>query len=905
MRKGAWLAAVLWAASGPALAQDLRPDRPNEIAFPPVEALCVRLRINAASEGQPCIDELEVYAPEGRENLALAARGARASASSCLAGHAIHQVAHLNDGRYGNGHSWIAAGTAGEWAQIELPRAAAVARVVFSRDREGRFRDRMPVDVTVLVSRDGQDWKAVARAKSANRPAAVPPLEPLAIPAAPDEPALLRFAFAHEAQSFWRLDRSVDPIERVLGQMERMIDRFAARGMDTAAERAQRDGLRRRQAGPADPEALQALLFDARLAKRRLMFRDPGLAPLGRILFVKRHPYLPSHNYSDIYDSRFTGGGGVCVLEIPARDGRLAPAEARVTTLFDAGRGIARDAEPDWEARTITFAFRPPGKPGEAYWNLRRMDADGGGVRAITDGPFHDYYPCVLPDGDVAFVSTRCRRRFLCWVPQSMVLFRMGPDGSNLRPLSHANLSEWGPSILRDGRILWTRSEYLDKGADYGHTLWAARPDGTHVELVYGNNSQFNLMNGREVPDSGEICATLISHFGDFNGPIALIDPDRGRFNPASATVITPDHRAVSNEGRFRDPFPVSRDCVLVSHLAAAQWALYVIDRHGNREVLYADAAIGCMGPVPLRPRPRPPVIASAIEDPAPGAPGRVTVTDVYAGLGPAVKRGTVKYLRIVEEIRSPLERRGDGRYVEAYPDFHKYYASPVDLVSGPHGWPTYVAKGVLGTAPVEEDGSAHFEVPAGRTIYFQALDGDFNEVQRMRSVLQLQEGEVRGCVGCHEDRASAGVSRPASALARPASRLQPPPWGAGPFDYSKAVQPVLEARCVSCHDGPGRNGIDLSGALDQERVPASYASLIRGGWVHHFPMGWNERHHKAGPLTFGTVKSRLFPVLEDRRHADAKLKPGELQALKCWIDLNCPLWPDYTHRHQRPASRP
>ena len=915
---------VGWVVLAPRLwGQTARPDpaAPNRISFAPVEARSVRLLIGAMSGSQACIDELEIYGPECGDNLALAARGAKATASSCLEGHAIHRIEHLNDGKYGNRQSWIAATSGEEWAQIDLPQAVKVASVVFSRDREGRFRDRMPLNVEVQVSTDGKAWTKVGQIRVAGAPPAPPSTRPhpaprppetvsaaigdlsaLTIPAQPDEKQLLRFAFAHEAASFARVERT-QPIARVLAQFEQMIQRFASRGIEVGAQRRELAQLQSRakalEADDAQPQAQQALLLDARLAKRRLMLGDPDLAPLASLLFVKRHPYLPSHNYSDIYDSKFAGGGGVFRLDIPTRDGRLEPGEATLKMLFDGGEGIARDVALDFDARTICFAHRPPGKSGAAYWHLRRMNVDGSQCRQITDGPFHDYYPCFLPDGGIAFVTTRCRGRYLCWIPQAMVLFRADANGGNMRPLSYANISEWGPSIMRDGRILWTRSEYQDKGADYGHTLWAARPDGSHVELIYGNNTNWNLMNGREVPGSNEICATLISHFGDFNGPIALIDPAKGRFNPEAATIITPDHRATSNSGRFRDPLPISRDYVLVSHLPASQWGLYVIDRWGNREILYADARIGSMCPVPLLAQVRPPIPAGI----APAdASARVYVTDVYEGLGPTVRRGTVKYLRVVEELRSGLESQADGRLRETYPQFEMHYASPTNRVTGPSGWPTYVAKGVIGLAPVESDGSAHFEVPAGKQLYFQALDADYNEIQRMRSVVQFQSGETRGCIGCHEDRASAGISRPGAAVRAPAAKLQAPPWGAGAFAYEKVVQPVLDARCVKCHDGTDKARADLSATHDGDRAPASYRALIQGGWVNYFNLNWHLKHAKAEPLTFGSVKSRLFDAIKTKAHAQVTLAADEMHALKCWIDLNCPLWPDYVHRQQRPT---
>jgi hypothetical protein len=912
----------LLAGGGTAADPVLRPDEPNEVKFEPAEARFVRFVIHAGAGSEPCLDELEVYGPEGKQNLALAALGAKASASSCLPGYPIHQIAHLNDGQYGNSHSWIAAGTFGEWAQIEFPQTHRVARVVFSRDREGRYRDRMPAAFEIRLSLDGKQWRRVAlvRALAAASgspgpaipavplPAALPEIDHTVLTDGAEPERLLRNVFAIEAESFWLTD-AVDPLVRVLGQLKDVIARLGAQGLDVCREQQQLAEFQQRhaalQAGLPVAASLQALLFDVRLAKRRLLFRDPALAPLAKILFVKRHPYEPSHNYSDIMDSKFRPGGGICVLDIPQRDGRLEPAEASVTTLFDGSGGIARDPVADFDARKIYFAYRPTGPRQQAYWHLMSMAVDGSGLVQLTDGPYHDYYPCPLPDGDLAFITTRCRARYLCWVPQSMVLFRMTADGQDLRPLSHANLSEWGPAVMSDGRIIWTRSEYLDKGANFGHTLWAMRPDGTHPELLYGNNTKNCLLNGREVPGTTELCATLISHFGDFNGPIALIDAAQGRSNFEAAVSITPDLRYQFDQGWprqrcFRDPLPLSRDYILVSHAPLHHFGLFVIDRYGNRELVYLDPAIGSMTPTPLRPVPRPPVLADDLAA-VDGELGEFVLSDVYRGLEPPVARGMVKYLRVCEELRSNLEQLPDGRYKEEYPPFQDYYAAPTHKLSGPHGWPSFVAKGVHGLVPVAADGSAHFFAPAGRVLYFQVLDENLNELQRMRSVVQLQPGERRSCIGCHEDRRSAPPPARTLAARSEPSHLQPPPWGPGPFSYQCVVQPIWDARCVRCHDAADKQHLNLTGVLDGERIPASYRTLIAQGWVHYFSYAWGLTHHKAAPLSFGTLQSKLQKVL-DGEHHEVRLTPDERHGVKCWIDLNCPLWPDYLFRPERPA---
>ncbi len=143
-------------------AQSLQP--PEALDFAPQQARLVRIAIHETSGGgQPGIDELEIYGPDGEQNLALAERGSVASASSLLPGYPIHQIEHLNDGRYGNDHSWIAAARDGQWAQIELPEPAEVSRVIITRDRTGRYKDRIAEVLEVLVSQDGQHWQSVAR----------------------------------------------------------------------------------------------------------------------------------------------------------------------------------------------------------------------------------------------------------------------------------------------------------------------------------------------------------------------------------------------------------------------------------------------------------------------------------------------------------------------------------------------------------------------------------------------------------------------------------------------------------------------------------------------------------------------------------------------------------------------
>ncbi|HOX36345.1 MAG TPA: hypothetical protein PL033_00025 [Candidatus Brocadiia bacterium] len=944
------------------------------IEFEAREARFARLIIHRSHAGEPCIDELEVYGPDSKDNLALAGRGAIPRASSLLPGYAIHTVEHLNDGLYGNSNSWIAASTGEEWAQIELPKPAMVSRVAISRDRNGQFTDRQILEADVCLSNDGQTWQTVGKLNRAagqiRHPLPTMTLQPADLPE-PTWAGAVIYAFLCERNTWSRMDAKdylsplvndrpaypdgplywermarLSPLERTLVQFEEMIGRLAELDLDTSREKDELDELRRKAKDPA-LAASDSLYLTARQAKRRLFFRDPGLSPLERVLFAKHHPLHPSHNYSEHMDSLFASGGGICTLQIPRdAEGRLDPARAEVQTIFDGSAGIVRHPVADFDAQTIYFAYRPdkPEVDGwQSYWHLMSMRADGSGVRKLTDGPNHDFDPVPLPDGGLGFMSTRCQLRFLCWEPQAYVLYRMQPDGSDVRRLSYANISEWDPSVMRDGRILWTRSEYLDKGADFGHTLWAINPNGDSPTLIFGNDTPYCYGHGREVPDSQEIVCTIISH-GDHQGPIALINPAKGVFNTTAITSITPDTRPQYQMDRshyetFRDPEPISRDHFLVTHSPGPRphWGLYVIDRFGNRELLYFDPEISSKRPSLLRPRPRPPIILEAHNTAlAQAGLGQFTVQNVYEGLGSSVAAGRAKYLQVSQEVPAPLARLATGEYRNSHPSFTDFYATPIHLVNGPrqtyvtratnalephafrqgkaartkdgaakitenNGWPSYVAKAVLGTARIADDGSTNFTAPAGKVLYFQLLDENYNELQRMRSVVQLQPGEQRGCIGCHDSRDAAPPRHAAKAHAQDAQSLEPPPWGAAPFDYERVVQTVLDENCVRCHDTKSGVKLDLRGAHDANRVPASYRSLIAGGWVHYFDWHYGSRHFKAEPLSFGTLQSRLFKILADKQHKTVSLKPDEMRALKAWIDLNCPLWPDYNFRTDRP----
>ena len=356
----------------------------TSLSFPPQQARWVRLVILSTHGGAACVDELEVYGPEDTNNLALASRGAAAFASSVIKGYAIHAVANLNDGKTGNDHSWIPASTNEEWAEIRLPDPAQVSRVAFSRDRTGKFTDRQARHVEVRLSSDGAAWTTVAQSSppARSRPALTLPASALR---EPTWRGIVDYAFLCERDTWRRMDakdelspllhdRPATPggapywsalarltaVERTLKQFDDLIARLAAQGLDVSGERRELAALRERAQAEGDSDALY---LAARHAKRQLFFRDPRLAPAANVLFTKRHPLHPSHNYSEHMDGQPVSGGGICVLHVPRdADGRLDPAHAEVETLFDGSAGVARHPVADFDGQTVFFAYRQIGR---------------------------------------------------------------------------------------------------------------------------------------------------------------------------------------------------------------------------------------------------------------------------------------------------------------------------------------------------------------------------------------------------------------------------------------------------------------------------------------------------------------------------------------------------------------
>ena len=623
-----------------------------------------------------------------------------------------------------------------------------------------------------------------------------------------------------------------------------------------------------RRALDGDPEEARE-----RLEGFRALVRDIRMLALDApLLFVKRHAYFSPH----IYDDHLTWhpGGGVYVLENPA-----APADQQVVravidpqTAQTLGEGVYRDPDLSWDGRKLLFAFK--GSP-DGDTSLYEIGSDGTGLRRLTDPGrdcasqprpglvygtgHHDYSPCYLPGGRIAFVSTRTAGLVMCFNNHIATLHTMNADGSDLRPISVNNVTEFDPTVLPDGRIVYGRWEYVDKTALYMQSLWTMHPDGTQESALFANNlaKPTAVLDARPVPGSPLLVATLTPHNGQSVGAIAMLDPRRGKNRLEALANFTPEYPTEMDQGLGRgpcDPWPLDEDAVLVANNAenrGTHAVLELIDRFGFRFVIRREPDIGCFSPMLLKPRSVPPARPSAIRA---GEPACFLLHDIYAGM-PGVPRGTVKRLRILETTSR----------VSGIPPGGRWW-NQAFLVS----WQgSYDVKRFLGTVPVEDDGSAFFEAPPGKALYFQALDSDGRLVQSMRTFVQAAPGVTRACQGCHvpdDDAAPSLYPQAAVAARRPARVPAAETWGGGFLDYPGGVQPVLDRHCVSCHGGAG----GIAGGLD-----------LSGGWTWAFSISYETllKNALAGFLNCNNGSVRTADLLPPRTHGSGAAPLGAVLA--------------------------
>lgn len=618
-----------------------------------------------------------------------------------------------------------------------------------------------------------------------------------------------------------------------------------------------------------------------------------------QILYVERHQYAGDHHNTatlfqvgEINTNKFAPGGAIKVYDVDSGTTR---------TLIKLSTGVMRDPEISFDGKRVIFSMR---KNLEDGYHIYEIGLDGSNLKQLTSSEgVSDIDPLYLPDGDIVFTSTRQPKYCMCNRHIMGNLFRMGADGSNITQIGVSTLFEGHSSLLSDGRILYDRWEYVDRNFGDAQGLWTVNPDGTKHAIYYGNNtaSPGGVIDGRQIPGTDLVVCIFGSCHDLPWGSLAVIDRKKGVDGRDPVVKIFPDEaiNIVANGDldsfkwvksfRYEDPYPVNKEWFVVSRTlypypdwrkqkCGYKQGIYLVGMDGTEELLiegersvFDPHIVEAPAKVVSLPTMR------NFED----EKGQFYVENVYEGTHmQGVKKGEVKWLRVIE---SPEKRswtwggwQGQGEQAPAL------------------NWHSFENKQILGEVPVEEDGSASFMVPAGKFVFFQLLDKDKKMIQSMRSGVSLMPGEINGCVGCHEDRLSIPMPIPKRPIALTKKPVELTKWmGKEPFKFSfmEHVQPILDRRCVKCHDfdEKDRKKIVLAGDMNPF-FNAAYinlyvnkaVSLVGGG-----PADIQQAY------SWGSHVSRLTQIIE-RGHYGVKLTQKEKEYLYAWMDLNGVYYPVY-----------
>lgn len=718
-------------------------------------------------------------------------------------------------------------------------------------------------------------------------------------------------------------------MEKLVPQLDSMVaERLKSNTLtddEVTAWRNLRENVRSTKHAASDEEEQWREMHRLR---RRIILGNP-LFKNFPLLFVKHVPSVMSHQLTQVYGYCARPGGGLYVLTEPG-----VSMHTRDLTPEQLHPGNYMTPELSYDGQNVLFAYCPV-KESPASWDfnertaflryhLYELSLASGAVRQLTQGDTDNFSPVQLPCGDVLFVSTRRGGFHRCGRGPCFVytLARMEADGQNARSISFHETHEWDPCLLNDGRVIYTRWDYVDRNAVHYEQLWSTLPDGTRAQVYYGNNTwnPTGIWEARAIPGSSRLMATAAPHHGMSAGSVIRIDVTDGLDGQQPLTRLTPDVRFPESESPlafgpnpngydfdtpvkqfwraplvepwmektipeeekrwpghcYKSPWPLSENVFIVSYSfdqlvgepgpnLPNMFGLYLADAFGNKELVYRDPAISSLWARPLAKRTPPPELATLglSESSSTGTFFLHNVTESW----PQIPGNTrITQLRVIQVLLKTTPNADSPRVGAAF-------AAP--------------GKQVLGTVPVEADGSAWFEVPARTPVLFQALDQEGRALQTMRSLVYLQPGEHRSCVGCHEHRTKApSTSATVLATRHGPSRIKPGPEGSRPFSYPRLVQPLLDKQCVRCHDGQEAKRPILTG--EPEGVfTKSYNVLVK----HVSFSAWGRPEQNFEPLTqplrFGAAGSPLTKILEQKDHADIRLSAEDKERLHTWMDAN------------------
>ena len=637
--------------------------------------------------------------------------------------------------------------------------------------------------------------------------------------------------------------------------------------------------------------------------QRRALLANP-LLDFQRLIVLKRKKGqvgLPT-NHQCNFALKQTGYDNELAMLSPVRPG------GTLTSLYrPPGRRFVGEMDLHHDAERLLFTM-----PDGTHWNIHEMTLDRSKLRQITPDEHPDvdcFDGCYLPNGRIVFASTASFTGVPCWhgKERACSLYLINADGSDMRQLCFDQDLDLHPAVLANGQVIYSRWDYTGIMHMYLRPLMVMNPDGTGQRAVYGSNSYWpnSLFFPREVPGHpGKLITIMAGYHNDPRmGQLALLDISKGWYETEGVIQMIPGRKQAVKPiikdaltahiwPKFLHPWPLSDKHFLVAMQPKenAPWGIYLVDVFDNIVPILTDAAYDFYEPIPLVKRDRPRVIPERVDLERDDA--IVYLHDIYQGPGLAgVPRGTIKALRV-------------AAYHYGYPGM----AGPDKCGSG---GPWEVMR-ILGTVPLNEDGSVTFRVPACVPLTLQPLDSEGKAVQLMRSWFTAMPGETVSCVGCHEAPKDAPSPHVKTAAYQTARDIEPWYGPARGFDFGREVQPVLNALCVRCHDGSQAGLPDLRAEmhhpqytgrplnrLGRKRIHPEVAQALGGTKVRYTPayeallpyirrVNVEDDVRLLTPGEYHADTSELIQMLQ-KGHQGVRLDAESWERLITWIDLNGP----------------
>lgn len=583
-----------------------------------------------------------------------------------------------------------------------------------------------------------------------------------------------------------------------------------------------------------------------------------------------------SNNWSNQESARRKGFNADIVELSNLRD------EVQIRTIYkpDNTSSIA-DLKLHWDGDRAMFTQTM----SDNRWNVFEVKLNNGDCKKLIDNPEPDlefYDGTYLPDGRIIANSNIGYQGVPCVNGSdpvgNMVLYT--PQSKNLRHLTFDQDANWNPVIMNNGRVMYTRWEYTDLTHYYTRIVMNMNPDGTEQKALYGSGSMFpnSTFDVQPLPGYASAFVGIISgHHGVArSGRLILFDPAKARKGAAGMLQEIPHrNRPIVEEVKdrlvdgvwpqFIKPSPLNDTYFLVAAKLDKNdlWGIYLVDKFDNVTCLHKMEGEGYISPIAVRKTVTPPAIPDRVK--LDDKQATVFIQDIYEGEGlKGIPRGTVKSLRL---------HAYEYAYVQTQSD-HNWHGIQ-------SGWDI---KRMLGTVPVEEDGSVIFKIPANTPVSIQPLDKDGVAVQWMRSWLTGQPGEIVSCVGCHEDQNQIVIPKRVIASQKAPHALTPPEGGPRSFTFDLEVQPILDRACIACHNGEGK-AFDLRGGKKDNRgYGTSYLNLHP--YVHR--QGGEGDMVVLYPYEYHPNTSELVRLLK-KGHYNVQLTDAEWRKIYNWIDYNAP----------------